>query len=73
MQALAVGTDHNGSGVVAILELIRVFSRLYADHRTQGSYNLLFILAGAGRQNFAGIKHWFRTIDSRTSAMFSFF
>lgn len=42
-----------------------MFTRLYSEFRTHGTYNILFILTGAGRFNFAGTKHWLRNIDSR--------
>jgi len=62
---LSFGVDHNGSGSIALLEIARIFSRLYSEFRTQGSYNLLFVLTGGGRMNFAGAKHWLRTVDTR--------
>lgn len=62
---LSFGSDHNGSGAVALLELARIFSRLYSEFRTHGSYNILFVLTGGGRMNFAGAKHWLKTVDSR--------
>mmetsp|Transcript_27403 Transcript_27403/g.38753 ORF Transcript_27403/g.38753 Transcript_27403/m.38753 type:complete len:563 (-) Transcript_27403:45-1733(-) len=62
---LSFGSDHNGSGAVALLELVRIFSRLYSEFRTHGSYNILFVLTGGGRMNFAGAKHWLKTVDPR--------
>merc|ERR1719273_463784 len=62
---LSFGVDRNGGGIISILEIARVFSRLYSEFRTQGKYNLLFILTGGGRMNFAGAKHWLRTVDTR--------
>eukprot|EP00741_Cyanophora_paradoxa_P003504 tig00000711_g3402.t1 len=69
---LASGTDSNGSGVAALLELARIFSKLYAGSRTQGKYNLLFILTGGGRLNFAGSKHWLASVDPRISERVEF-
>lgn len=54
MQSLATGVDSNGSGSAALLELARLFSVLYENSRTQGQYNLLFALTGAGHLGFLG-------------------
>jgi len=56
--SLSFGSDDNGSGVVAILELARLFSRLYSDSRMQARYNLVFFLSGAGKFNYQGTKRW---------------
>eukprot|EP00118_Oscarella_pearsei_P004466 m.19155 g.19155 ORF g.19155 m.19155 type:complete len:538 (+) comp27802_c0_seq1:57-1670(+) len=56
--SLAFGADSNGSGVAALLELARVFSRLYADSRTRARYNLLFFLSGGGAFNYQGTRRW---------------
>ncbi|GJU08802.1 DNA-directed DNA polymerase [Tanacetum coccineum] len=37
--ALSVGSDSNGSGVVALLEIARLFSILYSNPNTRGRYN----------------------------------
>ncbi|KAL2624503.1 hypothetical protein R1flu_008748 [Riccia fluitans] len=63
--ALAVGSDSNGSGVVALLELARLFSRLYANTKTRAPYNLLFGLTSAGPYNYNGTASWLRGFDQR--------
>jgi len=54
LQALAVGSGSSGSGVVTLLELARLFSRLYANPNTRGPYNLLFGLTSGGPYNYNG-------------------
>lgn len=54
MQALSVGSDSNGSGVVALLEIARLFSILYSNPKTRGRYNLLFGLTSGGPYNYNG-------------------
>lgn len=63
--SLATGADDNASGVVALLELARLFSKLYRRLRTQGKFNLVFVLTGAGRLNFGGTKHWLEHADAQ--------
>uniref|UniRef100_A0A803JL13 BOS complex subunit NCLN n=1 Tax=Xenopus tropicalis TaxID=8364 RepID=A0A803JL13_XENTR len=50
---LAFGADSNGSGVAVLLEIMRLFHRLYRD-----PYNLLFSLTGAGKFSYYGSKRW---------------
>lgn len=54
MQALSAGSDSNGSGVVALLEIARLFSLLYSNPKTRGRYNLLFGLTSGGPYNYNG-------------------
>lgn len=63
--ALSVGSDSNGSGVVALLEIARLFSRLYSNPKTQGKYNLLFGLTSGGPYNYNGTLKWLRSFDQR--------
>ncbi|CAM6095730.1 unnamed protein product [Calypogeia fissa] len=63
--ALAVGSGSTASGVVALLEVARLFSRLYSDPKTQGRYNLLFGLTSAGPYDYNGTARWLRGLDQR--------
>lgn len=49
-----MGSDSNGSGVVALLEVARLFSILYSNPKTRGRYNLLFALTSGGPYNYNG-------------------
>lgn len=49
-----MGSDSNGSGVAALLEIARLFSRLYSNPKTRGKYNLLFGLTSGGPYNYNG-------------------
>ncbi|XLS49106.1 hypothetical protein HN51_009783 [Arachis hypogaea] len=63
--ALSVGSDSNGSGVVALLEVARLFSLLYSNPKTRGQYNLLFGLTSGGPYNYNGTRKWLRSFDQR--------
>ncbi|KAG1369718.1 nicalin [Cocos nucifera] len=63
--ALSVGSDSNGSGVVALLEIARLFSHLYSNPKTRGRYNLLFGLTSGGPYNYNGTLKWLRSFDQR--------
>ncbi|XP_031572437.1 nicalin-1-like [Actinia tenebrosa] len=56
--SLANGSDSNGSGVVALLELSRLFSRLLDRSLTPVRYHLVFFLSGGGKFNYQGTKKW---------------
>ncbi|XP_003745511.1 nicalin-1 [Galendromus occidentalis] len=53
---LAYGADSNGSGIAAVLELLRLFSRLYSGDKMHPRANLIFVLSGGGKLNYQGTK-----------------
>ncbi|PIC50582.1 hypothetical protein B9Z55_001427 [Caenorhabditis nigoni] len=55
---ISTGTDSNGSGIVALLELLAVLSKFYDTPSTRPPYNLLFIWTAAGKLNYQGTRHW---------------
>ena len=52
------GVDANGSGVAAIMELARIFGKLYASSRTRPPMGLAFLLSSGGALNYFGSKKW---------------
>ena len=54
----AFGSDSNGSGVTILLELARIFGRLYRDTKTRPQLNLVLLLSAAGKWNYFGSKRW---------------
>ncbi|XP_042230129.1 nicalin-like isoform X2 [Homarus americanus] len=69
---LSWGADSNGSGVVILLELARIFSRLYASPRTHPRLNLAFLLSGGGYINYQGSKRFLEDhLDASDSPLLS--
>uniref|UniRef100_A0A672HBZ8 BOS complex subunit NCLN n=1 Tax=Salarias fasciatus TaxID=181472 RepID=A0A672HBZ8_SALFA len=58
LQWLSFGADSNGSGVTILMELARLFQKLYSSSSTRPQYNLMFSLTGGGKYNFLGTKRW---------------
>jgi len=50
-----------GDGAVVVLELARMFAKLYK--KKKGNYHLLFLLTGTGHMNYAGTRHWLEQLD----------
>ncbi|XP_023940632.2 nicalin-1 [Bicyclus anynana] len=56
---LSFGADSNASGAVAVVELARIFSRLYSAAATRGGPSLVFMLTSTGHSlNYFGTKKW---------------
>ncbi|XP_063540627.1 BOS complex subunit ncln [Cydia strobilella] len=68
---LSVGADSNASGAVAVLELARIFSRLYASPAVRGAPSLLFVLSSAGHAlNYVATKKWLEEqLDSTDASL----
>ncbi|XP_073954066.1 LOW QUALITY PROTEIN: BOS complex subunit ncln [Choristoneura fumiferana] len=68
---LSQGADSNASGAVAILELARIFSRLYASPAVRGAPSLLFVLTSAGHSlNYFAAKKWLEEqLDSTDASL----
>uniref|UniRef100_A0A673W7V7 BOS complex subunit NCLN n=1 Tax=Salmo trutta TaxID=8032 RepID=A0A673W7V7_SALTR len=64
---LSYGADSNGSGVTILLELVRLFQKLYSNPHSQ--YHLLFSLTGGGKYNFLGTKRFIEENMDHTSLL----
>ncbi|CAH0724211.1 unnamed protein product, partial [Brenthis ino] len=68
---LSNGADSNASGAVAVLELARVFSRLYSTAAMRGGPSLLFVLMSTGHSlNYFATKKWLEEqLDSADASL----
>ncbi|CAJ0962717.1 unnamed protein product, partial [Mesorhabditis belari] len=55
---LSPGSDSNGSGVVALLELLAILKKFYDKPSTRPPYNLDFLWSAAGKLNFQGARQF---------------
>lgn len=62
---LASSSTTTTSSSVILLELARVFNKLYSQPRTQSNYNILFVLTSGGHFNHMGSKQWLNQVDDR--------
>jgi len=55
--------------VVILMELARMFSKIYKSMKTQPSVNLVFLLSSGGKFNYFGTKKWLENhLDSSSSS-----
>jgi NTP pyrophosphatase (non-canonical NTP hydrolase) len=64
---LSMGTNNNGSGVIAILELIRILSKFYENYENVIKFDILFALTSAGNLNYEGAQQFINSLDSNIS------
>ena len=64
---LPQGIDSNGSGIVILLELIRILSKLYENYESMLKYDILFVLTSAGNENFKGTDIFLNNLDPSVS------
>lgn len=55
---MSYGADSNASGLTILIELMRVFSKLYSNMKTKPKANLVFFISGGGKLNYFGTKKW---------------
>ena len=56
--SLPSGVNSNGSGVAVLMELARIFGKLYASSRSRPSMRIAFLLSSGGALNYFGTKKW---------------
>lgn len=62
--SLSFGVGDNGSGVVALLSLLRSLARLYTDSGSRSDYDVVFVLTSAGNFGYNGARRWLKSIDA---------
>jgi len=55
---LSHGANSDASGVVALLQISKIFGRLYANPESQPKYNMIFLLSSGGKFNYFGSKRY---------------
>ena len=64
---LPQGINSNGSGIVALLELIRIISKIYENYESVIKYDILFALTSAGNINFQGTETFLNNLEPSIS------
>ena len=60
---LPQGINSNGSGIIALLELIRIISKFYENYETVIKYDILFVLTSGGNENFKGTETFINNLE----------
>jgi Zn-dependent M28 family amino/carboxypeptidase len=61
---IPAGLNSNGSGVITLLELVRILSKFYENYESVIKYDLLFVLTSGGNLNFEGTQQFINTLDA---------
>ena len=71
---LTNGINDNGSGIIALLELIRTLSKYYENNNNNNNnnmneikYDILFLLTSAGNLNFEGTNYFLNNLEPQIS------
>ena len=64
---LTTGADSNGSGMAVLLELLAIFSRLYAIPSHRARFNLVFVLSAGGKFSYQGSRSFIDDFNERYS------
>lgn len=64
---LPQGINSNGSGIIALLELIRIISKFYENYETVIKYDILFVLTSGGNENFKGTDNLMNNLEPSIS------
>lgn len=64
---LPSGINSNGSGVIALLEIIRILSKFYENYGNALKYDILFVMTSAGNLNFEGTQHFLNNLEPSIS------
>ncbi|MCQ2816952.1 MAG: M28 family peptidase [archaeon] len=69
---LPSGMNSNGSGIIALMELIRILSKFYENYDNVIKYDILFLMTSAGNLNFEGTQHFLNTLEPSISENLQF-
>lgn len=58
------GLSTNGSGVITLLELIKILSKFYENYENVIKYDILFVLTSSGNLNFEGTQNLINSLDT---------
>ena len=57
------GINSNGSGFIALMELIRILSKFYENYQNVIKHDILFIMTSGGNLNFEGTNQFLNSIE----------
>ena len=64
---LPQGINSNGSGIIALLELIRIISKIYENYESVIKYDIIFVLTAGGNENFKGTEYFINNLEPSIS------
>lgn len=58
------GLNSNASGVIAMMEIMRILSKFYENYESYVHYDVLFLLSSGGSLNYQGSNHFINNLDA---------